>query len=195
MPTPSNRPSTRPVGKTKHDGVTALIEFDEKGDLKSGAISLYQYKGWQARLRRNPGRRRRGDRQGRSQRKPWPRSGEAAKAVGEAARESPGGVKAGAEAVKAGAKRPRKASSRAPRPSGAADAAKRRSTRSKPLSRWQERRRKAPFPIAPRPRHGNPPPATHQRSCPGQHLRLVALGYTMVYGIMGLINFAHGEVG
>jgi branched-chain amino acid transport system substrate-binding protein len=33
------------VGKTKHDGVTALIEFDEKGDLKGGAISLYQYKG------------------------------------------------------------------------------------------------------------------------------------------------------
>jgi len=23
---------------------------------------------------------------------------------------------------------------------------------------------------------------------------MVALGYTMVYGIMGLINFAHGEV-
>jgi len=31
------------VGKTKHDGVTALIEFDSVGDLKSGAISLYQY--------------------------------------------------------------------------------------------------------------------------------------------------------
>ena len=23
---------------------------------------------------------------------------------------------------------------------------------------------------------------------------LIALGYTMVYGIMGLINFAHGEI-
>ena len=33
------------VGKTKYDGVTALIEFDEFGDLKGGAISIYQYKG------------------------------------------------------------------------------------------------------------------------------------------------------
>ena len=33
------------VGKTKHDGVTALIEFDEFGDLKGGAISMYQFKG------------------------------------------------------------------------------------------------------------------------------------------------------
>ena len=33
------------VGKTKLDGVTALIEFDEVGDLKGGAISIYQYKG------------------------------------------------------------------------------------------------------------------------------------------------------
>jgi branched-chain amino acid transport system substrate-binding protein len=33
------------IGKTKHDGVTALIEFDEFGDLKGGAISMYQYKG------------------------------------------------------------------------------------------------------------------------------------------------------
>jgi branched-chain amino acid transport system substrate-binding protein len=33
------------IGKTKYDGVTALIEFDDKGDLKGGAISLYQYKG------------------------------------------------------------------------------------------------------------------------------------------------------
>ena len=33
------------VGKTKYDGVTALIEFDEFGDLKGGAISVYQYKG------------------------------------------------------------------------------------------------------------------------------------------------------
>ena len=32
------------VGKTKYDGVTALIEFDEFGDLKGGAISVYQYK-------------------------------------------------------------------------------------------------------------------------------------------------------
>jgi branched-chain amino acid transport system substrate-binding protein len=33
------------IGKTKYDGVTAGIEFDQKGDLKDGAISLYQYKG------------------------------------------------------------------------------------------------------------------------------------------------------
>ena len=33
------------VGKTKLDGVTALIQFDEFGDLKGGAISLYRYKG------------------------------------------------------------------------------------------------------------------------------------------------------
>jgi hypothetical protein len=36
--------------------------------------------------------------------------------------------------------------------------------------------------------------ADHQRSGAGQHVRLVALGYTMVYGIIQLINFAHGEV-
>ncbi len=33
------------VGKTSYDGVTALIAFDEFGDLKGGAISVYQYKG------------------------------------------------------------------------------------------------------------------------------------------------------
>ncbi len=33
------------VGKTRHEGVTATIEFDSKGDLKDSAISLYQYKG------------------------------------------------------------------------------------------------------------------------------------------------------
>ncbi len=33
------------VGKTSYDGVTALIEFDGVGDLKGGAISIYQYKG------------------------------------------------------------------------------------------------------------------------------------------------------
>ena len=30
------------LAKTEHDGVTAKIAFDEKGDLKGGAISLYQ---------------------------------------------------------------------------------------------------------------------------------------------------------
>lgn len=33
------------VGQTKYDGVTALVEFDAQGDLKGGAISIYQYKG------------------------------------------------------------------------------------------------------------------------------------------------------
>jgi branched-chain amino acid transport system substrate-binding protein len=33
------------IGKTKYDGVTAMIEFDQVGDLKGGAISVYQYKG------------------------------------------------------------------------------------------------------------------------------------------------------
>lgn len=33
------------VGKTSYDGVTAKISFDEFGDLKGGAISIYQYKG------------------------------------------------------------------------------------------------------------------------------------------------------
>ena len=32
------------IGQTKYDGVTALIEFDAVGDLKGGAISIYQYK-------------------------------------------------------------------------------------------------------------------------------------------------------
>lgn len=32
------------IGKSSYQGVTAKIEFDEKGDLKGGAISLYQVK-------------------------------------------------------------------------------------------------------------------------------------------------------
>jgi branched-chain amino acid transport system substrate-binding protein len=32
------------IGKTNMEGVSGKIEFDEFGDLKSGAISLYQYK-------------------------------------------------------------------------------------------------------------------------------------------------------
>lgn len=32
------------IGKTSYQGVTAKIEFDAKGDLKGGAISLYQVK-------------------------------------------------------------------------------------------------------------------------------------------------------
>ncbi len=33
------------IGQTNYDGVTAMIQFDEFGDLKGGAISVYQYKG------------------------------------------------------------------------------------------------------------------------------------------------------
>jgi len=38
------------LGKVEHDGVTAKISFDEKGDLKGGAITLYQVQQgkWQA---------------------------------------------------------------------------------------------------------------------------------------------------
>ena len=30
------------LAKVEHDGVTAKIAFDEKGDLKGGAVTLYQ---------------------------------------------------------------------------------------------------------------------------------------------------------
>ena len=33
------------IGKTDYHGVTAKVQFDEKGDLKGGAISLYEVKG------------------------------------------------------------------------------------------------------------------------------------------------------
>lgn len=38
------------LGKVVHDGVTAKISFDDKGDLKGGAVTLYQVKQgkWQA---------------------------------------------------------------------------------------------------------------------------------------------------
>ncbi|HET8729966.1 MAG TPA: branched-chain amino acid ABC transporter substrate-binding protein [Moraxellaceae bacterium] len=38
------------MGKTDHDGVTARIAFDEKGDLKGGAITVYRVEGgeWKA---------------------------------------------------------------------------------------------------------------------------------------------------
>ncbi len=32
------------IGKTDYQGVTAKVMFDDKGDLKGGAISLYQVK-------------------------------------------------------------------------------------------------------------------------------------------------------
>jgi hypothetical protein len=42
--------------------------------------------------------------------------------------------------------------------------------------------------------YGNPAAADHQRSGARQHVCAGGLGYTMVYGIINLINFAHGEV-
>jgi hypothetical protein len=35
---------------------------------------------------------------------------------------------------------------------------------------------------------------TDQRCDAGQHYALIALGYTMVYGILRIINFAHGDI-
>jgi branched-chain amino acid transport system substrate-binding protein len=32
------------IGKIEHDGVTAKIAFDEKGDIKGGAVTIYQVK-------------------------------------------------------------------------------------------------------------------------------------------------------
>jgi branched-chain amino acid transport system substrate-binding protein len=32
------------IGKSDYQGVTAKIQFDDKGDLKGGSISLYQVK-------------------------------------------------------------------------------------------------------------------------------------------------------
>jgi len=69
------------VGKTKYDGVTAVIEFDEFGDLKGGAISMYQYKGGKLEYVETLG-------------------GDAVGAIKEAAAEVKDAVKAGAEAVK-----------------------------------------------------------------------------------------------
>ncbi len=43
------------IGKTDYQGVTAKIQFDEKGDLKGGAISLYQVKDGQWEYRETVG--------------------------------------------------------------------------------------------------------------------------------------------
>jgi branched-chain amino acid transport system substrate-binding protein len=84
------------VGKTKYDGVTAMIEFDEKGDLKGGAISLYQYKGGKLEYIETLG----GSPMA-AVKEAAAATGEAAKAVaGAAADATKGAVKAGAEAVK-----------------------------------------------------------------------------------------------
>lgn len=91
------------VGKTKYDGLTALIEFDEFGDLKSGAISVYQYKGGKLEYVETLG----GSPLAAAKaevKEAVAEVKEAAKAVGEAAKDAAKeGVKAGADAVKAGA--------------------------------------------------------------------------------------------
>jgi branched-chain amino acid transport system substrate-binding protein len=84
------------IGKTKYDGVTALIQFDELGDLKGGAISIYQYQG---------GKLAYVDTLGggvtEAVKEAAQATGEAAKAVASAAADAgKDAVKAGAEAVK-----------------------------------------------------------------------------------------------
>jgi branched-chain amino acid transport system substrate-binding protein len=84
------------IGKTKHDGVTALIEFDDKGDLKGGAISLYQYKGGKLEYVETLG-----GGVADAVKQAAAATGEAAKAVAGAATDATkDAVKAGAEAVK-----------------------------------------------------------------------------------------------
>jgi branched-chain amino acid transport system substrate-binding protein len=84
------------VGKTKYDGVTALIQFDEFGDLKGGAISMYQYKGGKLEYVETLG----GDAVG-AIKEAAAEVKDAAKAVATAAADAgKDAVKAGAEAVK-----------------------------------------------------------------------------------------------
>ena len=66
--------------------------------------------------------------------------------------------------------------------------------------RAQDRGRQVPLPpngvgrVAAATRLGESAPAAPERDHVGLDLRAVALGYTMVYGVLKLINFAHGEV-
>ncbi len=91
------------IGKTHYEGVTATIEFDPQGDLKSGAISMYRYKDGKLEyvetLGGSPMEAAKAE-----VKEAVAEVKEAAKAVGEAAKEvAKEGVKAGADAVKAGA--------------------------------------------------------------------------------------------
>jgi branched-chain amino acid transport system substrate-binding protein len=84
------------VGKTKYDGVTALIQFDELGDLKGGAISIYRYQGGKLAYVDTLGGGMTGAVKEAAQ-----ATGDAAKAVVAAAADAgKDAVKAGAEAVK-----------------------------------------------------------------------------------------------
>jgi branched-chain amino acid transport system substrate-binding protein len=88
------------VGKTDLQGVTAKIQFDDKGDVKDGAITLYQAKGgkWDA-LETVGGSPLAEAKQAAGE--AMKAVGEAAQAAGEAAKDvAKEGVKAAAEAVK-----------------------------------------------------------------------------------------------
>ena len=90
------------IGKTDYQGVTARIQFDEKGDLKGGAISLYEVKDGKWEYRETVG----GGTPGAAEVKAAVKDAaasvkEAAVATGEAAKDAAKeGVKAAAEAVK-----------------------------------------------------------------------------------------------
>ena len=98
------------VGKTNYQGVTAAVQFDDKGDLKEGAISLYQVKDgkWEylETLGGSPVETAKAAvKEAVAETKDAAKAvGEAAKATGEAAKElAKDGVKAGADAVKSAA--------------------------------------------------------------------------------------------
>jgi branched-chain amino acid transport system substrate-binding protein len=91
------------VGKTSYDGVTALIQFDQFGDLKGGAISVYQYKGGMLEYVETLG-----GGAADAVKEAAQATGDAAKAVASAAADATrdavkAGTEAGKEAVKAGA--------------------------------------------------------------------------------------------
>ncbi|QLQ26553.1 MAG: branched-chain amino acid ABC transporter substrate-binding protein [Dechloromonas sp.] len=91
------------VGKTSYDGVTALIQFDQFGDLKGGAISVYQYKGGKLEYLETLG-----GGVADAVKEAAQATGDAAKAVASAAADATkdavkAGTEAGKEAVKAGA--------------------------------------------------------------------------------------------
>lgn len=88
------------IGKTEHQGVTAKVQFDDKGDVKDGAITLYQAKGgkWDA-LETVGGSPLAEAKQAAGE--AMKAAGEAAQAAGEAAKDvAKEGVKAAADAVK-----------------------------------------------------------------------------------------------
>ena len=87
------------VGKSNYDGVTARIGFDEFGDLKGGAISVYRYKAGQLEYVETLG-----GGAAEAVKEAAAATGEAAKAVaGAAADATKDAVKAGADAVKSAA--------------------------------------------------------------------------------------------